>query len=96
MFKLLQGLDIWEEHGAWIERTNPVFGSGIAERFEWTSSLRKSSSMSMCYEKRSGERRLSEWLAEDGLLVIPTAPGTPPLRGLPENELHDRRARPMP
>ncbi|MDI5789975.1 hypothetical protein PO124_21075 [Bacillus licheniformis] len=36
---MLQGLEIWEEHGAWIERTNPVFGPGIAERFEWASSL---------------------------------------------------------
>lgn len=95
MFRVLQALDIWEEHGAWIERTNPVFSPGIAERFEWASSLRKSDHEHVFMKREAVKRRLSEWLAEDGLLVTPTAPGTPPLRGLPENELHERRARTM-
>ncbi|MCJ2146938.1 amidase [Bacillus sp. B19-2] len=95
MFRVLQALDIWEEHGAWIECTNPVFGPGIAERFEWASSLRKSDYEHVFMKREAVKRRLLEWLAEDGLLVIPTAPGTPPLRGLPENELHERRARTM-
>ncbi|AOP16793.1 MULTISPECIES: amidase [Bacillus] len=94
-FRVLQGLEIWEEHGAWIERTNPVFGPGIAERFEWASSLVISDHVQAFMKREAARKRLSEWLGEDGLLVIPTAPGPPPLRGLPENELNERRARTM-
>lgn len=94
-FRVLQGLEIWEEHGAWIERTNPVFGPGIAERFEWASSLVISDHVQAFMKREAVRKRLSEWLGEDGLLVIPTAPGPPPLRGLPENELNERRARTM-
>ncbi|MFN2744291.1 amidase [Bacillus sp. z60-18] len=93
MFRVLQGLEIWEEHGEWITREKPVFGPGIAERFQWAATLKKSDHEHALTKREAIKRRLSDLLGDTGLLVIPTAPGTPPLRGLQESELEERRAR---
>ncbi|MBU8785568.1 MULTISPECIES: amidase [Bacillus] len=94
-FRVLQGLDIWEEHGEWITREKPVFGAGIAERFQWASTLKKSDHEHEFVKRQAIADKLADWLGETGLLVIPTAPGTPPLRGIPEYRLNERRARTM-
>jgi amidase len=92
-FKVLQGTDIWQTHGEWIETVKPRFGPGVAERFAWTRTL-----ISEEYPKvrltmdniRSG---LYELLGDDGLIAIPTAPGPAPLRNTQGEELENRRSR---
>lgn len=94
-FRILQGLEIWSEHGEWIRRENPKFGPGIAERFQWTSTLKNSESTSQ-YELREEVRQLmSNLLGEDGLLVIPTAPGAAPLLNLQGERAEQYRAKTM-
>lgn len=41
MFRVLQGIEIWEEHGEWVQSEHPKFGPGIAERFATASLLHK-------------------------------------------------------
>jgi amidase len=92
-FKVLQGTDIWQTHGEWIETVKPRFGPGVAERFAWTRTL-----ISEEYPKvrltmdniRSG---LYELLGDDGLIAIPTAPGPAPLRNTQGEDLENRRSR---
>ena len=35
IFRTLQGAEIWANHGDWIKHTQPNFGPGVRERFEW-------------------------------------------------------------
>ncbi|MFP3124914.1 amidase [Ectobacillus funiculus] len=94
-FRILQGLEIWSEHGEWIRRENPSFGPGIAERFQWTSTLKKSESLPQ-YELREKIRQsMSNLLGEAGLLVIPTAPGAAPLLKLQGEKAEQYRAKTM-
>lgn len=94
-FRILQGLEIWREHGAWIQREQPSFGAGIAERFEWTSTLQLSASEAEAALRRRVRGRLIRLLGDDGLLVLPTAPGPAPLLGLQGEEAEAYRAKTM-
>ncbi len=94
-FRILQGLEIWEEHGDWIQKENPTFGPGIAERFQWASSLNKLEYNECFLLREKIIRNLSNLLGNDGLLVIPTAPGAAPLLNLHGEKADKYRERAM-
>ncbi len=81
VFRTIQALEIWEQHGEWITKENPSFGPGIAERFASASTLDKTQSFGQFQSFEAIKQRMNELLKEDGLLVIPTAPGPAPLLG---------------
>jgi amidase len=88
---MLQGREIWQEHGAWIQRVNPTFGPGIAERFRWASTLKEEDIAQYQQKRRIIQQRMEKLLEDDGILIIPTAPGIAPLINLPTRELEVRR-----
>jgi amidase len=94
-FRTIQGIEIWNEHGEWIQNENPTFGPGIAERFQWTSTLKKSESAAHFQLRKKISRSMSNFLGEEGLLVIPTAPGPAPLRNLHGEQAEQYRAKVM-
>ncbi|MCP3028430.1 amidase [Halobacillus sp. A5] len=95
VFKVLQGMEIWQQHGEWIETANPSFGPGLAERFTWTKTLKQKDHV-FDFEKREIIREKVEMLlGGDGILIIPTAPGPAPEKGLPPEVLEERRERTM-
>lgn len=91
-FRILQGLEIWQSHGEWIEARKPVFGPGIADRFAWTKTLDASGQEAM-FAARERIRGTMDQLLRDGeLLLMPTAPGPAPLLNLPPEQLEQTRA----
>ncbi|MFC5468003.1 amidase [Cohnella suwonensis] len=85
-FRTIQGYEIWQTHGEWIEREHPVFGPDIAQRFAWTRTLQRED-----YERENAARqkirtKVEELLGSGGLLVIPTAPYGAPRIGLAGEE----------
>ena len=95
LFRTIQGIEIWEQHGEWIEKENPEFGPGIAERFTWASTLNKQELISNKDRQEEIRQHLSAILKDNGLLVIPTAPGIAPLKNLSGEELEQYRTRAM-
>lgn len=95
LFRIIQGIEIWNEHGEWIEKENPGFGPGIKERFAWASTLNKNELQPKMEEKAKINKQLSNLLRENGLLVIPTAPGEAPLKNLPVAEMEQYRSKTM-
>ncbi len=94
-FRVLQGTEIAREHGEWIDRVNPAFGPGIAERFAWARTLEAQVSEAETALRERVRRVLAERLGEDGLLALPTAPGPAPLLGLGGEEAEVYRAKVM-
>jgi amidase len=92
-FRTLQGLEIWRAHGQWIQAVKPTFGPGIAERFAWASTLREEDSQTSYELRREIRQKMYALLGEDGLLIIPTAPGSPPLLNQSGEEMENRRTR---
>lgn len=95
IFKTLQGKEIWQAHGEWIEKEKPVFGPGIKERFDLASKVTQKSFDQALEEQLQIQKQMNTLLGEDALLVIPTAPGPAPLRGLPNEKLNDYRKKVM-
>lgn len=94
-FRTTQGLEIWETHGEWIEREKPVFGESIGDRFIYASTLKSEESQSEISLWQDVRSRLRNLLGEDGLLIIPTIPGTAPSRDINGEEIELRRFRTM-
>ncbi|WP_312095676.1 amidase [Niallia sp.] len=92
VFRQLQGREIWQEHREWIQQVNPTFGPGIAERFQWASSLKEEDLPQYQQKRRIIKQRMEKLLEEDGILIIPTAPGKAPLLNLPLEELEVKRS----
>lgn len=79
-FRTMQGYEIWQTHGAWIEREQPRFGPGIADRFAWTRTLTREEYGKQRMKREEIRSRLEQLLGEDGVLLIPTAPCGAPKR----------------
>ncbi|MBD8070108.1 amidase [Bacillus sp. PS06] len=94
-FRILQAMEIWEEHKDWVEKVKPTFGPGIKDRFEWASTLKKEEYEQEFHLREKVKDRLYTLLGDDGILVIPTAPGGAPLKNLAGDELEDYRSRAM-
>ncbi|MGN7398189.1 amidase [Peribacillus frigoritolerans] len=94
-FRILQGLEIWEEHGEWIQKENPKFGPGVAERFSWASTLNKAENKHHFELREEIRRFMYTLLGEKGLLVIPTAPEVAPFLNLQGEKMKQYREKTM-
>ena len=92
LFRVLQGAEIWANHGTWIRAVQPSFGPDIHKRFEWTATIQQAE-VDIAKEKREQvAARMDAFLGEDSVLCLPTAPGIAPLRNTPSDELEAFRA----
>lgn len=94
IFRILQGAEIWANHGAWIREVQPTFGPDIQKRFEWTATIQQAQvQVDSAKEKREQiAARMDALLGEDTVLCLPTAPGIAPLRNTPSDKLEAFRS----
>ncbi len=85
-FQALQWREIWQSHRDWIERCKPLFGPGIDERFQLASEVPDDRVDAATAFRVGAAERLDSLLADDALLLIPSAPGAAPLKGLARDE----------
>ncbi|WP_066047724.1 amidase [Robertmurraya korlensis] len=95
LFRNIQGIEIWQEHGDWINSVKPSFGPGISERFQWASTLNKEYLCDYEKQREKIKGQLSALLNRNGLLVIPTTPGEAPKRNLSVEEMEQYRTNTM-
>jgi len=95
VFRLLQGAEIWGQHGAWVTRVKPDLGPGVKERIQWTSTINAKDVVLAKDQREDVARRMDALLADNAVLVLPTVPGIAPLRNTPPAELDDFRGRAM-
>lgn len=94
-FRTVQGIEIWEEHGEWVQEVQPVFAEDIDGRFRWASTLRREDSSDAFALKETVRSRLQELLGENGLLVLPTATGPAPQLHIGGEANEQRRSQTM-
>jgi amidase len=93
IFRILQGDEIRRRHSAWIDKHNPHFGPGIAERFQWTRTIDDAEVEQMKPKREEAARHMAELLGDDAVLCLPTAPGIAPKLATPAEELETFRSR---
>ena len=92
-FRLLQGAEIWAEHGEWIRDTKPNLAPDIRERFEWTSTIGAAEVTTSKEVRAQVTERMHTLLTDDAVLCLPTTPGIAPLLSMPAPELGEFRGR---
>lgn len=92
-FRILQSADAWATHADWVRTAQPAFGPGVKERFAAAATLDPAEVGKARAVRADVRARLDALLGEDGLLLLPTAPGIAPLRGTPLADLEAFRAR---
>jgi len=92
-FRILQGAEIWQVHGEWIERTNPRFGPGIADRFRWVATITPDEVAEAETVQQAAEAELRPLRDGNAVIALPTAPGIAPRLNLPAEELEAYRYR---
>jgi amidase len=90
-FRYIQGSEAWATDGELISSYHPPLGPGVKERFAWSRQVTPAQVQQACVLRQSLTQRLTELLAQDGVLVMPTMPDVAPLISQPESELEDYR-----
>lgn len=81
-FRLLQGEQIWQTHGEWVEAANPVFGEDIADRFKWASTIQRDADWKQAAAlKVKVSAELRQLLGTNAVIAIPTTAGAAPEKG---------------
>ena len=94
-FRILQGAEIWAEHGEWVHRVQPRLGPGIRERMQWASTVENKDIETAHAQRRTTSERVASLLEGNQILLLPTVPGIAPLRHSPSAVLDDFRGKAM-
>ncbi len=92
-FRVIQGREMWAEHGGWIEAVHPRFGLDIARRIEVLAALTAEDESQARVTRAAITNRLDALTAGGVAVVLPTMPTVAPLLSATEAELVTYRAR---
>ncbi|WP_420935736.1 amidase [Alteromonas sp. A081] len=77
-FRLLQGSEIWQQHGQWIEEEKPDIAEDIMVRLLWCKTITAEQVACAKLQQQNVVTRLETLFQEIDVLVIPTTPGIAP------------------
>ena len=94
-FRILQGAEVWTQHGEWVTRVKPQLGPGVRQRIEWTATIDPAEISPARAKREEITQRMDRLLADGAVLMLPTLPGiAPPCNSAPATT-EDLRARAM-
>lgn len=85
VFRTIQGREVWQTHGAWISACAPKFGPGIAERFQWASTISAEAAAEAAIQRWRIRAHLDAILS-GATLCVPTVSFIAPLKRAPSGE----------
>jgi amidase len=94
-FRILQGVEVWQSHGAWIRATRPEFGPDIHDRFEWAASIDPKDVPPAASIRTQVTQYIDELLGQDAVLCIPTSPSIALKKNSDGESLEQFRSRAM-
>jgi Asp-tRNA(Asn)/Glu-tRNA(Gln) amidotransferase A subunit family amidase len=81
-FRILQGYEIWQEHGQWITQEQPTFADDVDQRFIWCKSLSSKQQHEALQQQTAINQRIDAIFQDHNLMLVPTTPGRAPLTTL--------------
>ena len=94
-FRTVQGFEVWQTFGPFVERHKPKMGPGIRERIEFSSKVSKREADAAREVQQHARAHIRGTATPGSILAMPTAPCIAPLTGLSPQLLDDFRARVM-
>ena len=93
VFRVLQGAEVWAQHGAWVTRAKPALGPGVRQRMQWAATVTAVDAKAARQQREEIASRMQSMLDGNAVLVLPTLPGIAPLRNTPPAASDEFRAR---
>ncbi len=78
LFQVLQGREVWDTHGAWLERVKPKMGPEIQQRMDWRKTITDDQVADAAEKRILFNKRLAALLTPKTVLCLPSAPGIAP------------------
>jgi amidase len=94
--RVLQGAEVWQTHGRWIEAVDPYFGPAVGARFQAARRFDSTQIREAERERTTVRARLDAVLAPGTMLCLPCVPGPAPPRDASALQLQAMRARLFP
>ncbi len=92
-FRHLQGHEVWQQWGAFVQREQAPLGGTTAARMRWAQSIEAKQVREAKTWRRAFSQRMDALLGANGVLLVPTMPDIAPLRLAPEASVEDYRER---
>jgi amidase len=92
-FRLLQGHEIWQEHGEWLESVNPTLSLDVKQRIDAARAVTDAEATRANAARDQIMARLRAMLDPTTVLAIPTTPEIAPLLESTDEEFADFRRR---
>ena len=92
-FRILQGSEVWAQHGEWVTEHQPAFGPGIRERFEFASRIDADEVARARRARQVAIQHTQQLLRDNNLICLPTAPGAAPRLAAPAAQIDQFRSR---
>jgi amidase len=94
-FRIIQGREIWEIYGNFVEQHKPNLGPGIKQRMAFAATVNASSAGTARATQRAARDQMRALLKPGSVLALPTAPGIAPFADTPAKKLESFRLRVM-
>ena len=92
-FRVLQGAEIWQQHGQWITDTSPDIAQDIMLRLEWCETISEQEVDDAKKQQVAFQEYINSLFVTVDVLLIPTTPGIAPRCDADEETLaNDRNA----
>ena len=91
-FRQAQGWEAWQVNGDFIRQHQPVLGPGVAQRFEWASTVTAEQYAHAQSVRANLKRHVEQGLSSNTFWLLPTMPDCAPLIAQTEAELETYRA----
>ncbi len=92
IFKIVQGYEVFESYGGWLDKYKPRLSRGPKERLEWAGTITRPAYLKHKAKREKLMERFLNFLPEDAVLVLPTAASVAPLRTESLEEINRVRA----
>ncbi len=86
-FRTIQGFEIWQSLGTWIEQHNPAFGPGIDERVAFARTVTTDQANQARKYRQVVQQHLDTLIQPGDILCLPTSPRVAPLKGTSTNTM---------
>jgi len=91
IFRVHQSREVWLALGEWISKNEPEFGPGLKERFEFSKSVTDLDFKNAIKKRAELSAIIDDYMEEESIIILPTAPGPAPLLNDGPELLNDYR-----
>lgn len=78
-FRVLQGREIWQQHGEWLTQHNPNIAPDIKQRLNWCAELTAEQQHAAQDSAHAINQKITDYFSDGHCLLLPTTPGPAPL-----------------